>query len=91
MAHFEMQITGGKTHLRSDEAKDVRWMSWWDHSLKWDEAWHFEYAATMFLMWSEGENPFSPKHHKTSDGSAESEVFSVKGLRWQVHLMRLNP
>ena len=75
----------GRIHLRSDEAKDVRWMSWFDHGVKWDQQWHFEYAATMFMAWSAGENIFRTQT-PSSENTAESEVYSVKSLRWQAWL-----
>jgi hypothetical protein len=74
----------GRIHLRSDEAKDTRWMSWFDHGVKWDAQWHFEYAATMYLAWSSGENIFKGSDDQSEKGSAESEVYSLKNLRWQV-------
>lgn len=68
--------------MKSDEAKDVRWMAWYDHGCAWDKQWHFEYAATMFMAWSEGENIFKA-NNKDVTGSPEAEVYSLKSLRWQ--------
>ena len=59
-------------------------MSWFDHGVKWDAQWHFEYAATMYLAWSSGENIFKSSDDQSEKGSAESEVYSLKNLRWQV-------
>lgn len=59
-------------------------MSWFDHGVKWDAQWHFEYAATMYLAWSSGENIFKGSDDQSEKGSAESEVYSLKNLRWQV-------
>ena len=59
-------------------------MSWFDHGVKWDAQWHFEYAAAMYLAWSSGENIFKSSDDQSEKGSAESEVYSLKNLRWQV-------
>ena len=60
----------------------LNWMAWYDHGCAWDKQWHFEYAATMFMAWSEGENIFKA-NNKEVTGSAEAEVYSLKSLRWQ--------
>lgn len=64
-------------------------MSWWDHGVKWDSQWHFEYAATMFMAWSAGENIFKSSDGKSVKGSDQAEVYSLKNLRWQARFFNL--
>ena len=59
-------------------------MSWYDHGQCWDRAWRVEHAASMWMMWSEGKNARAQAYHSSEGGDAESEIYSRKGLRWQV-------
>lgn len=82
------QKNPGRVHVKSDEAKDVRWMSWFDHSLAWDKAWTTEYLTTMWSLWESGENVFSETYFSKSESDnvnvdTAQEVYSIKGMRWQ--------
>ena len=78
-----LESTASRIHLKSDEAKDVRWMSWFDHAEMWSQEWHVEWATTLFQMWEEGQNPFSFMRGGAETDHQHQESYSVRTLRWQ--------
>ena len=54
--------------------------------MKWSECWHVEHAVSMWVQWAEGVNPWECLRHVNADGTGDEnhEIYSVKGLRWQV-------
>jgi len=88
VAVVEPAAIAGSAHLKSDEHKDVRWFSFYDHAVAWDCRWHCETLCHAFSFWCEGKSPW---HLKNDEGDQEqfSESYSTRVFVWNVTLARL--
>ncbi len=73
-------------HIFATEWKDVRWVAFFDHALRWDTRWHAEALVHQYAFWLEGRNPWTLC--PTGDQEASDQRSTLYGLQlclWCIH------
>lgn len=68
----------GCAHLVSDQHKDSRWFSWYDHGQGWNARWHTECLCLAFSFWSEGQSPW----HLAPQSDDSTQSYSMRIFAW---------